>query len=118
MRFKNKEEAWTILTTLVNELSADFAEGFVARGMGVPTRSEWFDIGITCEQHPELKTSKFRVMIVSRKTLEAIDKHDTVLFEQPHHHIRLATLKQMWQLVQDEKLRYNFMQVELTVKGN
>ena len=114
--FKDKEEAWTILNTLLNDLSAAFAEGIVARGMGLPTHSDWFDIGITCEQHPDLKTTKFRVMIIARKLLEKIETCDGVLFEQPQHHLRLATLKEMWQIVQDEKLKHNIMQVELTVR--
>ena len=114
--FRDKEEAWTILTTILNELSAGFAEGFVARGLGLPTRSEWFAIGITCEKHADLKATKFRVMIVARKLLESIDTYDHVQFEQPHHHIRLATLKQMRQIGQDEKIKHNIMQVELTVR--
>ena len=114
--FKDKEEARIILTTLLNELSAGFAEGFVARSMGLPTRSEWFDIALTCEKHADLKATKFRVMMISRKILQNIDKFDPLQFEQPHHRIRLATLKQMRQIAQDESLKHNIMQIELTVR--
>lgn len=115
--FQDRDDAWTILTTILNELSASFAEGFVARGMGLPTRSEWFYIGITCEQHADLKATKFRVMIVSKALLEQLDSVSELKFEQPHHHVRLLTLKQMWAIAQDEKLKHNVMLVELSVKA-
>jgi hypothetical protein len=114
--FKDKEEAWTILNTLLNDLSAVSAEGFVARSMGLPTRSEAFAIGITCEEHPDLKITKFRVMIIAWKLLEKIETSGDIQFEQPNHHVRLATLKQMWQIARDERFKHNIMRVEFSVR--
>jgi hypothetical protein len=114
----NREEAWTILNTLLNELSALFAEGFVAKSMGLPTRSEWYTIGLTCEKSDVLKTTKIRVMIIPKRLLMDLDKFDaaTVKFEQPHHHIRLDTLKEMRRIALDDTLKHNLMDMEVTVK--
>src|SRR5579859_5764591 len=91
----SEQEAWTILNTLLNELSAQFSEGYLARCMGLPTESDWYTIGLTCEKHDVLKTTKIRLMIVPRRLLLDLDKYEpsAVQFEQPHHHIRLDTLK-------------------------
>jgi hypothetical protein len=114
--FKDREEAWTLLTTLLNELSAQFSDGYVARSMGLPTQSEWYYIGVTCERHGDLKATKIRVMMIPRKLLMELDKYESVQFEQPHHHIRLATLKEMRDIALDKDLRHNLMEMELTVK--
>jgi len=114
--FRDKEEAWTILNTVLNDLSSGFAEGFVARSMNLPTQSEWYFLGISCEKHSDLRNTKYRVMIVAESALEKIVAYDDLQFEEPRFHIRLSTLKQMWQLTQDEKLRHNIIRVELTVK--
>jgi hypothetical protein len=116
--FKDREEAWTILNALLNELSAIFAEGFVAKSMGLPTRSEWYTMGVTCEKGEDLKTTKIRLMIIPKRFLLDLDKYDrsNVQFERPHHHIRLETLKEMRTIALDEKLKHNLMDMEITVK--
>lgn len=114
--FDDKEEAWTILTTLLNELSSQLAEGYFARSMGLPTRSEWYKIGLTCEKHGDLKSTKIRVMLVPRKMLEVIDQLTDVQFEAKHHHIRLTTLREMAEIAKDEKLRHNLMDIEVSIK--
>lgn len=113
----DKEDAWTILNTLLNELSSQLAEGYFARSMGMPTRSEWYKIGLTCEKHGDLKTTKIRVMMIPTKLLDEIDQLSDVQFEAKHHHIRLTTLKEMQQIARDEKQRHNLMDIEVTVKA-
>lgn len=116
--FKDREEAWTILNTLLNELSAQFSEGYLARCMGLPTRSDWYTMGLTCEKHDVLKTTKIRLMIIPRNLLMEIDKYEgTALgFEAPHHHIRLDTLKEMREIALDPNRKHNLMDVEISVK--
>ena len=116
--FKDREEAWTILNTLLNELSAQFSEGYLARCMGLPTRSDWYTIGLTCEKHDVLKTTKIRLMIIPRKLLAELDKYEgtALQFEAPHHHIRLETMKEMRDIALDSARRYNVMDMEISVK--
>jgi hypothetical protein len=116
--FKDREEAWTILNTLLNELSAQFSEGYLARCMGLPTESEWYTFGLTCEKHDVLKTTKIRLMIIPRRLLMELDKYDPALvrFEQPNHSIRLDTLKEMRAVALDEQRKHNLMEIEISVK--
>lgn len=116
--FKDKEEAWTILNTLLNELSAQFSEGYLARCMGMPTHSEWYTMGLTCEKHDVLKTTKIRLMIIPRQLLMDLDKYDgtALQFEAPHHHIRLDTLKEMRDIALDPARKHNVMDMEISVK--
>jgi hypothetical protein len=116
--FKDKEEAWTILTTLLNELSAQFSEGYLARCMGMPTRSCWFVMGLTCEKHDVLKTTKIRLMIIPKQLLMELDKYEgaALQFEAPHHHIRLDTLKEMREIALDPARKYNVMEMEVSIK--
>lgn len=115
--FADKEEAWTILNTLLNELSSQFAEGFFARSMAMPTQSQRYYLGLTCEKHGDLKSTKIRLMLVPKQALETIDQRVDVLFEQPHHHIRLMTLKEMWQIARKPELKHNLMEIEVSVKA-
>src|SRR5262249_46487050 len=114
--FKNPEEAWTILNTLLNELSAQFSEGYFARCTHLPVESDWYTIGLTCEKHEVLRTTKIRLMIVQRKLLMDLDKYDSLQFEQPHHHIRLDTLREMRAIALDPDRKHNLMDMEISVK--
>jgi hypothetical protein len=116
--FKDREEAWTILNTLLNELSAQFSEGYLARCMGMPTRSTWYVMGLTCEKHDVLKTTKIRLMIIPKQLLMDLDKYEGtgLQFEAPHHHIRLDTLKEMRAIALDPVRQYNVMDIEISVK--
>lgn len=115
--FRDKEEAWTILNTMLNELSAQFSEGYLARCMGLPTHSEVYTFGLTCEKHDVLKTTKIRLMIIPKKLLMDLDKYEGLQFELPHHHIRLDTLKEMRDISLDPARKYNVMDMEISVKA-
>lgn len=112
-----KDDAWTILNTLLNELSSLSVDGHFARSMGLPTRSELYTFGLTCEKHGDLKSTKIRVMLIPKKLLETIDQLTDVQFEEPHHHIRLTTLREMQQVLRDEKQRHNLKDIEMTVRA-
>ena len=86
--------------------------------MGLPTHSDWYTMGLTCEKHDVLKTTKIRLMIIPKKLLMDLDKYEgtALQFELPHHHIRLDTLKEMRDVALDPARRHNLMEIEISVK--
>jgi len=98
---------------VLNELSEQFAAGFLAMSMGLPTRSEQFVLGLTCEKDPDVRINKIRVMIAAESLLKSVGQLDGIEFEREHHCIRLKTLVAMAQIYQDEKRRHLLLGVEL-----
>ncbi len=108
-----REEAWVVLNSVLNELSEQFAEGFLATSMGLPTRAERFVIGLTCEKDPDVRINKIRAMIIAKSLLLRVEELGGLTFEVQHHHIRLRTLVRMAQLYHDPKRKHLFLEVEL-----
>jgi hypothetical protein len=110
-----RDEAWVVLNSVLNELSEQFAAGFLAMSMGLPTRSERYVIGLTCEKDRDVRINKIRVMIVAESLLEKIEGFSDLTFEKEHHRIRLKTLAKMAQLHHDPKRKHLLLTVELVL---
>ncbi len=108
-------EAWVILNSVLNELSEQFAAGFLAKSMGLPTRSERYVLALTCEKDPDVRINKVRVMIVAESLLRQIDGLADLEFELEHHRIRRKTLSKMSQALGDPKQKHNLITVELAI---
>jgi hypothetical protein len=108
-----RKEAWIVLNSVLNELSEQFAVGFLAASMGLPTRSERYVIGLTCEKDPDVRINKIRVMIIAETLLQRIENLAGLAFEREHHRIRLKTLAKMAQIYRDEKRKHLLLIVEL-----
>lgn len=111
----SKKEAWVVLNSVLNELSEQFAVGFLAKSMGIPTRSAWYIFALTCEKDPDVRINKVRVLIAAESLLDSIEALDDLEFEVGHHRIRRDTLAKMAVLRHDPKYSHNFLRVELTL---
>ena len=113
------EDQWMILNAILNELSEQFARGFLAQSMGTPVRGITYVFGLTCERDPRINMNKIRVMLIEKDLLEKIDEFEDekMQYESPKHSVRLQTLKQMKQLWLDEQKRENLGQVELIIEA-
>jgi hypothetical protein len=95
IQFENGQEAFKFLNVILNYLSAQFAEGAIAEDLGYAVSSEYL-FGITCEWHPELNASKFRVMLIRPTLLQLIVKNDALVFaNMKHNRMRRITLLEM-----------------------
>ena len=108
-----RNEAWIVLNSVLNELSEQFAAGFLAASMGLPTHGERYVIGLTCEKDPDVRINKIRVMIIAETLLQRIEGLAGLKFEREHHQIRLKTLARMAQLYRNEKRKHLLLVVEL-----
>lgn len=111
-------DAWVVLNAILNELSEQFADGFLARSMGLSTRSATYVFGVTCEKDRDVRINKIRVMIIKRSLLERIDDLEEVEFESPLHHIRLETLRLMKRIFLDKDRGHLLRSMELVVDGD
>ena len=111
-----KKDAWIVLNSILNEISEQFAEGFLAAAMGAPIRIATYVFGITCERHSDVRMNKIRVMIIEKSLLEKIDALGKLRFELEHHHVRLDTLKRMQAIYRSPQRDRNLREVELPVR--
>lgn len=110
-----KTDAWIVLNSVLNELSEEFAEGFLAAAMDIPTKAATFVFAITCEKHHDVRMNKIRVMVVEKSLLLDIDKLAEVEFERDAHHVRYQTLKTMRELYLAPESRHAVMEMEIRV---
>lgn len=127
-------DAWIVLNSVLNELSEQFAQGFLARSMGLPVCAEQYVFAITCEKDPDVRINKVRVMIIAESLLDRIEQMGQVAadrepaaeksgpspiqdlkFERPHHHVRLNTLRKMAEFRRDKSRRHNLLRMELVL---
>jgi hypothetical protein len=111
-----KDDRWYLLNAVLNELSEKFAQGWLQRDMGLPTRSAVYLICLTSECAGELKTRKIRAMVVQKDLLQNLPADlpaDLPQFERPHHNTRWQTLQQMSALYATEP--DHFLEVELAL---
>jgi hypothetical protein len=111
----SKSDAWVVLNSVLNELSEQFAAGFLAKSMGLPTRSEWYVFALTCEKDPDVRINKVRVLVAAESLLDKIEELTDLQFEVEHHRIRRNTLVSMAHLRADPKRSHNLLRVELTL---
>jgi len=108
-------DSWVVLNSVLNELSEEFADGFLAASMGIPTKAATFVFAITCEKHRDVRMNKIRVMVVEKSLLLEIDKLSDVEFERDSHHVRYQTLKTMRELYLAPEDQRAVMEMEIRV---
>ena len=113
-----KTDAWLVLNSVLNELSEEFAEGFLAASMGVPTKTATFVLAITCEKHRDVRMNKIRVMIIEKSLLLEIGKFSDIEFERDSHHVRYQTLKTMRELYLAPDNQHAVMEMEIRVPAS
>ncbi len=111
-----ERDRWVILNAILNELSEQFARGFVAVSMGVPVATATYVFGLSCERDPRVQMNKIRVMVIEKGLLEGIEEMGEQLqFERESHAVRLDTLKRMKEIYLDEQRSKNLLEVELGI---
>jgi hypothetical protein len=106
------EENWFYLNSVLNDLSEQFASGFLKQDMGGKVTSAIYLIALTCESEGEMKTRKIRAMVIQKSLLLNLPE-EIPIFESPHHITRWTTL----QFLAAEYLRnpQRFKEVQLAV---
>lgn len=109
MSFEDEDDLEWVKKAVLNHLSQDFADIFVAKALKLPTSSQEFVYGVTCEKYGDLPSQKIRVMLISRDDLEryflpksgiAQGKQwaESVSISHPAHELRIRTLQYMGHL--------------------
>ena len=83
---------------VLNVLSEKFADAFLARSMGREVKTARFVFAVTFEDFPDMRTRKFRVLLVEAEALKKLFSETTerdVLIDEPRHRDRLTVLKMM-----------------------
>ena len=106
------KENWYYLNGVLNDVSEQFAAGFLKRDMGGKVTSATYLIVLTCEAEGEMKTRKIRAMVIQKSLLGNLPAEMPTL-QSPHHITRWKTL----QFLAAEYLRDpgRFLEVELAV---
>jgi len=108
----DKDERWFMLNAVLNEISEQFADGFVRRDMGLPVQKQNYVICLTYENDGALMTRKIRAMVV-RKDLFTHLPADMPKLERPHHATRYNTLRQLATVYQQDPS--HFLDVEICI---
>ena len=106
------EENWFFLNSILNDLSEQFAEGFLKADMGAHVTSAVYLIALTCEAEGEMKTRKIRAMVVQKSLLTNLPAEMPKL-EAPHHITRWSTLQFL--AAEYRRKPERFKEVELAV---
>lgn len=88
------DERWFLLNAVLNEVSEQFAAGFMRRDMGLPVTTGQYLICLTYENAGDLKTRKIRAMVIRKELLLNLPI-EPPRFERPHHSTRFKTLQQL-----------------------
>lgn len=105
-------ENWFYLNAILNDLSEQFAIGFLKSDMGAQVTTATYLIALTCESVGEMKTRKIRAMVV-RKSLLTNLPEEMPRLEASHHITRWSTLQRLASEFQKRPER--FKEVELAV---
>jgi hypothetical protein len=106
------DDRWFMLNAVLNEMSEQFAAGFIKRDMGLPVQTAIYLLCLTYENDGALMTRKIRAMIIRKSLLLNLPAEPPKL-ERPHHIRRFLTLKQMAAAYAVDPS--NFFEVELCV---
>ena len=91
-----------VMIAVLNVLSERFSEAFVARAVGISTKTDAFLYGLTWERYGEMKTQKLRVIVIKRSDLESMfearSRTDEIGVVEESHRPRLMTLRRMYEL--------------------
>lgn len=88
------DDYWYYLNSVLNEVSEKFAEGQLARDVGLPVKCHQYLLCLTSEAAGAMRMRKVRAMLVSRRLLEALPETQPH-FESPTHLTRWETLQQL-----------------------
>lgn len=108
----SKEDYWFYLNAVLNELSEQFAHGFLLRDLGAPVRTGRYLVSLTSEAAGEVRMRKTRAMVVQKSLLTNLPG-EAPQFESGHHGTRWATLNQL--AAEYRKNPWKFIEVELCV---
>ena len=106
------EENWFFLNSILNDLSEQFAEGFLKADMGAHVTSAVYLIALTCEAEGEMKTRKIRAMVIRKSLLTNLPAEMPKL-ESPRHITRWSTLQFL--AAEYQRRPERFKEVELAV---
>lgn len=113
LRFADKDEAWHILNTVLNQIAERFVEGVIRKDMGLSTTTKWYTFCLTFEIDGGIRIQKLRVMMIEKEKLLAFPDSGDITVESEKHKIRIETLRSM-----KKELKANphlFMDIELTM---
>lgn len=84
----------------LNVLSARFPEVFLGTVIGAPVHKSNFLYAVTYENYPDMRTRKFRILLVEEKSMEALFGPDVpeLGVVEPSHRDRLRVLRLMYQM--------------------
>ena len=105
-------ENWYYLNAVLNDVSEQFADGFLKRDMGGNVTSATYLIVLTCEADGEMKTRKIRAMVIQKRLLGNLPTEMPIL-QSPHHITRWKTLQFLAAEYSRDPGR--FLEVELAV---
>lgn len=107
-----KDDAWYCLNDVLNEVSEQFAKGFLQRDLGQPVTSAVYLLCLTCEKAGAMRTRKIRAMLIRKEQLLSLPEEMPAL-ESPNHSTRWETLKSLAGKFATEP--HAFLEVELCV---
>ena len=86
------EDNWFYLNSVLNDLSEQFAVGFLKDDMSGKVSTATYLIALTCESEGEMKTRKIRAMVIQKSQLLNLPEEMPIL-ESPRHITRWKTLQ-------------------------
>jgi len=96
------EDMGFVKRAVLNVLSEKFANVFVARSMGLPVKSARFVFAITFENFPDMRTRKFRVLLVEAENLKRLfvetPGEGELQVSEVRHRDRLGVLRAMHEI--------------------
>jgi hypothetical protein len=100
---KNPADMTFMKRALLNVISERFSSAFVAHVMGLPVKKSTFLFALTFENYEDMRTRKFRVLLVEEKSLQEYFGADAVesKVEESHHRDRLGVLRTMARLARE-----------------
>jgi hypothetical protein len=89
----------------LNVISEKFAAGFLATALGAPVKSALFHFAITFENFTDMRTRKFRILLVDANSLNEMfgPTAPEPAVVDPSHRDRLQVLRTMANLAADPK---------------
>lgn len=106
-----RDEYWSYLNSVANEVSALCAGGFIAADLGAAVHSGTYVVCLTSEQAAEVRTRKIRVLVVRRETLLSLPAEMPSLAREQDA-VRWSTLQAL--AAEYGRAPWRFLDIELT----
>lgn len=88
----SKDDAWFFLNAVLNDLSEQFAAGYLRRDQGIAISVATYLVCLTCECAGNVRTRKVRAMVIRKELLLALPESPPQLV-QSNHSTRWETLR-------------------------